>query len=117
LIRRALMRPGGVARRGAQWIDRRGWPMRGTRVIAAVLLSAGLISRAAAGEVALEVVEGIALEVEGATLREALLEVSEAAPFTLVERGAPSEDVVSLAVEAQTWEGLFRKLLGVRAIS
>jgi hypothetical protein len=86
--------------------------MRGTRVMAALMLSAGLISRAAAGEVALEVGERIALGAEQVTLREALLEISEAVPLILVERGVPPPEPVSLFLEAQTWQGLLRKLLG-----
>ncbi|MGH6917422.1 MAG: hypothetical protein ACREJ0_06925 [Geminicoccaceae bacterium] len=72
----------------------------------------GLATRAAAGEVALEVGETIVLEAEGATLREAVLAISEAVPLTLVERGAAPEEPVSLTVEANTWQGFFRRLLG-----
>jgi hypothetical protein len=56
--------------------------------------------------------EIIALEAEDATLREAVLALSEAVPFTLVERGASPEAPVSLRVEANTWQGFFRRLLG-----
>jgi hypothetical protein len=79
---------------------------------AAFVLSVGLVTRAAAGEVVLEVGDAILLELEQATLREALLEIGKAAAFSLSERGAAPEQLVSLRVEAQTWEGLFRKLLG-----
>jgi hypothetical protein len=64
------------------------------------------------GEVILEVEEAISLEVDAATLREAILAISEAVPMTLVERGPAPEEPLSLALEAKTWPGLFRKLLG-----
>jgi hypothetical protein len=79
---------------------------------AAVVLGAGLMTAAAAGEVVLEVGDPISLELEGATLREALLEIGKAVPLTLTERGAAPQQPLSLSIEAQTWEGLFRKLLG-----
>jgi hypothetical protein len=79
--------------------------------VAAVALSVALVTGAAA-EVALEVGETIAVEVEDASLREAVVALGEAVPFALVERGAPPEAAVSLIVEASTWQGLFRKLLG-----
>lgn len=86
--------------------------MQVNMTVAAVALSAGLVTSAAAGDVALEVGETIALEVEDATLREAVLALGETVPFALVERGAPPEAPVSLIVEADSWQGLFRKLLG-----
>jgi hypothetical protein len=86
--------------------------MRVTTILSAVVLSVGLVARTAAGDVALEVGETIALEAEDATLREAVLALSEAVPFTLVERGVAPAEPVSLAVEASTWQGLFRRLLG-----
>ena len=76
------------------------------------MLSVGCATGAAAGEVVLEIGETIALEAEDATLREAVLALSEAVPLTLVERGAPPEEPVSLRVEASTWQGFFRRLLG-----
>jgi hypothetical protein len=78
----------------------------------AVAMCVGLAARAGAGEVALDIGDAISLEAQKMILRQALVEISEAVPFTLVERGTPPEEPVSLAVEAQTWQGLFRKLLG-----
>jgi hypothetical protein len=86
--------------------------MRVMTIAVAVVLGASLTTRAAAGEVVLEVGDPISLELEGATLREALLEIGKAVPLVLTERGAAPEEPLSLSVEAQTWEGLFRKLLG-----
>jgi len=88
--------------------------MRMRTMAAAVVLGASLMTRAAAGEVVVEVEVGdhISLELEGATLREALLEIGKVVPLTLTERGAAPEQPLSLSIEAQTWEGLFRKLLG-----
>jgi len=86
--------------------------MWAAKILSAIVLSAGLVTKAAAGEVALEVGETISLEAEVATLREAVLAISAAVPLTLVERGAPPEEAVSLKVEASTWQGFFRRLLG-----
>jgi hypothetical protein len=86
--------------------------MRVMTMAAAVVLGTGLLTGAAAGEVELEVGDAISLRLEDATLREALLEVGKTVPLTLTERGAAPEEPVSLTVEAQTWQGLFRKLLG-----
>ena len=86
--------------------------MRATTILSAIVLSLGLVTKAAAGDVALEVGDTISLEAEDATLREAVLAISEAVPLTLVERGAPPEEPVSLTVEASTWQGFFRRLLG-----
>jgi hypothetical protein len=79
---------------------------------AAVVLAVGLTARAAASDVALEVGETIALEAEQATWREVVDAISEAVPLALVERGKPPEEPVSLTVEAKTWQGFFRRLLG-----
>jgi hypothetical protein len=83
-----------------------------TVTLSALVLSVGLATRAAAGEVALEIEETIALEAEEATLREVVLAISEAVPLTLVERGKPPKEPVALTIEAETWQGFFRKLLG-----
>jgi hypothetical protein len=86
--------------------------MQATTLLPAVLLGLTLATEAAAGELKLEVGDAISLEAEEVTLREVLVEISEAAPLTLVERGAAPEGPVSLTVEANTWQGFFRKLLG-----
>jgi hypothetical protein len=85
--------------------------IKATWITAALVASVG-VATTAAGEVALEVGDVIALEAEDATLREVLLEIGEAVPLTLVERGAAPDQPVSLTLEAATWPGLFRKLLG-----
>jgi hypothetical protein len=86
--------------------------MRATTTMCAVAMCVCLAARAGAGDVALDIGDAISLEAQKMTLRQALVEISEAVPFTLVERGTPPEEPVSLAVEAKTWQGLFRKLLG-----
>ena len=86
--------------------------MRVMTMAVAVVLGTGLLTGAAAGEVELDVGDAISLRLEDATLREALLEVGKTVSLTLTERGAAPEEPVSLTVEAQTWQGLFRKLLG-----
>ena len=86
--------------------------MRATTTMCAVAMCVGLAARAGAGDVALDIGAAISLEAQKMTLRQALVEISEAVPFTLVERGTPPEEPVSLAAEAKTWQGLFRKLLG-----
>jgi hypothetical protein len=86
--------------------------MRVTTILSAVVLSVSLVTTVRAGEVVLEVGKTITLEAEEATLREAVLALSKAVPFILVERGAPPEAPVSLTVEASTWQGFFRRLLG-----
>jgi hypothetical protein len=79
---------------------------------AAAVLSVGLVTGVAAGEVALEVGETIALEAEQATWREVVDAIGEAVPLALVERGEPPEEPVSLTVEVKTWQGFFPRLLG-----
>jgi len=86
--------------------------MRAATIVSAAVLSLALPIRAAAGEVALEVGETISLEAKEATLREAVLAISEVVPLTLVERGKPPEDLVSLTIEGTTWQDFFRRLLG-----
>lgn len=86
--------------------------MRVVPSAAAVVLVVGLVTRAAAGDVVLEVGDDISLALQETTLREALLEIQKAVPLTLTERGPAPTEPVSLIVEAQTWQGLFRKLLG-----
>jgi hypothetical protein len=86
--------------------------MRVKTAAAALVLGVGMVARAAAGEVVLEVGETIALEAEEATLRDAVLAISKAVPLTLVERGEAPQQSVSLTIEANTWQGFFRRLLG-----
>jgi hypothetical protein len=81
-------------------------------IVSASVLSLALAIHSAAGEVALEVGETISLEANEATLREAVLAISEVVPLTLVERGKPPEDLVSLTIEGTTWQVFFRRLLG-----
>jgi hypothetical protein len=83
-----------------------------TITAAGVMLGLGVLTRASAGEVVLEVGDRISLELQEATLREALLEIGRTVPLDLTERGTAPEQAVSLTVEAQTWQGMFRKLLG-----
>jgi hypothetical protein len=82
------------------------------RAVAVAALCCSLASAAVAGEVTLEVGESIALETDAATLQETVRAIAEEVPLTLVERGAPPQDQVSLSVEAATWPGFFRRLLG-----
>jgi hypothetical protein len=86
--------------------------MRVKTAAAALVLGVGMVARAAAGEVVLEVGETIALEAEEATLRDAVLAISKAVPLTLVERGEAPQQSVSLTIEANTWQGFFQRLLG-----
>ena len=65
--------------------------MRVITMAAGVVLGAGLVTAAAAGEVELEVGGAISLRLEDATLREAVLEVGKTVPLTLTERGAAPE--------------------------
>jgi hypothetical protein len=86
--------------------------MKAATIVSASVLSLALAIHSAAGEVALEVGETISLEANEATLREAVLAISEVVPLTLVERGKPPEDLVSLTIEGTTWQVFFRRLLG-----
>jgi hypothetical protein len=70
------------------------------------------LATAGAGEVVLKTGVPISVEAEGSTLREVLVAVSNAVPLSVIERGEPPQEPVSLTVEARTWHGFFRKLLG-----
>ena len=86
--------------------------MRKMTIVAGFVVGFDLIAGTAAGDVVIEVGQTISLEAQDVTLREALLQIGKTVRFSLSERGAAPEWPVSLRIEAQTWQGLFRKLLG-----
>ncbi len=86
--------------------------MRVRRMLYAVALCAGLTLPAAAGEgLTLEVGETISLKAEEVFLRQVLVELSEAVPFTLIERGAALDQPVSFDFEASDWADALGVLL------
>lgn len=86
--------------------------MRMTTIAVGIVTSVGLVARAMAGDVAIEVGDAISLEVEEVSLREVLVEIGETVPLTLVERGVALEEPVSLTLEGETWPDLLGRLIG-----
>ena len=78
--------------------------MRARTILCAVTVCAGLAMPAAADEgLTLQVGERITLKAEDMVIRQVLVELSEAVPFTLVERGEIPDQPVSFDFEAADW--------------
>ena len=78
--------------------------MRIGRILCALAVCAGLAMPVAADEgLTLEVGDKITLKAEELFLRQVLVALSEAVPFTLVERGETLDQPVSFDFEASDW--------------
>lgn len=86
--------------------------MRVRTIFCAAVVAAGLAATAAAEEgMTLEVGEKITLKAEDLFLRQVLVELSEAVPFTLIERGETLDQPVSFDFEASDWADAISVLL------
>ena len=86
--------------------------MRIRRILCALAVCAGLTMPAAADKgLTLKVGEKITLKAEDLFFRQVLVELSEAVPFTLVERGETLDQPVSFDFEASDWADAIDVLL------
>ena len=88
---------------------------RRSAIVVGAIVGIGLVTTAVAGEMRLEVDDGLTLTVEEVSLRKVLVEIGATMPLTLIERGEAVDEPVSLTIEAETWPELLGELLGQKS--